>query len=119
MMGTWLLFSQVQKIKANKVALSQEQKNKLKSVKESLKNIYEAVQKHVETNDPKILALPDYGLILGSTTLLMEEEILNGTAEGKEIMKHAVALPPQQEQLTGAIQQEGNVVPIKKTTTFH
>src|ERR1035437_10500156 len=87
MMGTWLLFSQVQKIKANKVALSQEQKNKLKSVKESLKNIYEAVQKHVETNDPKILALPDYGLILGSTTLLMEEEILNGRSEERRVRK--------------------------------
>lgn len=96
--------------------MTQDQKNKMKSVKKSLENIYEAVKKHVETNDAKILALPDYGLILGTTQLLMEEEIIKGAvAEGKQIM----VVQPKQEQKA---EEDFNPTPgflNKKSTTFH
>lgn len=119
MMVTWVLYKAHQK--TNKKFMTQDQKNKMKSVKKSLENIHEAVKKHVETNDLKILALPDYGLILGTTQLLMEEEIIKGAvAEGKQIM---VVQPkqPVQENQEKLGEKEFNKPELmnKKPVTFH
>lgn len=112
MMATYLLYKAHQKI--NKKFMTQDQKNKMKSIKKSLETIYKAVEKHVETNDLKILALPDYGLILGTTQLLMEEEIIKDTF----IDSKKVAVKPKQERKV----EEDFIAPEfmnKKTTTFH
>lgn len=102
--------------------MTQEQKNKMKSIKNSLKLIYEAVEKHVALNDPKILALPDYGLILGTTTLLMEDEIVRGTEEGKAIAVYAKPTVKQQavnDETEFNNVENDNVISIKKPKTFH
>ncbi len=87
MMVTWLLFKVYQKNNQ----MTQDQKNKLKSIKKSLENVYEAVVKHVQSKDPRVLSLPDYGVILGTVQILLEDEIIKGTlVEQKAIEQRPV-----------------------------
>lgn len=110
MMVIWLLFRVYQKTNR----MTQEQKNKLKSIKKSLEMVYSAVVKHVETKDPRVLALPDYGVILGTVQLLLEEEIVKGALEeGKTF----VMQPPQQK--TGEQEFDKPETSVKKPVTFH
>lgn len=112
MMVIWLLSKVHQKTKT----VTQDKKNKLKSIKQSLEIVYEAVKKHIETNDPKILALPDYGLILGTTQLLIEEMLIKeAIAEGKAIVVQSPPLPQEKPVEKEFNKPEG----ISKKVTFH